>query len=123
MSPPALNLTVPSTLEVETLFNVTVTSLPASVFPTLIGVTVTMGANLKSVEKSYEITKYHKVAVSIDTSKWQVAEEALAAGAIIINDVTGFKNRSTFYTAFKEITKMTPVEWIKQNCDFILEED
>lgn len=36
---------------------------------------------------------------------------------------SGFKNRSTFYTAFKEITKMTPVEWIKQNCDFILEED
>jgi AraC-like DNA-binding protein len=36
---------------------------------------------------------------------------------------SGFKNRSTFYTAFKEVTKMTPVEWIKQNCDFILEED
>ncbi|MHA8094443.1 helix-turn-helix domain-containing protein [Aquirufa lenticrescens] len=36
---------------------------------------------------------------------------------------SGFKNRSTFYTAFKEITKMTPVEWIKKNCDFQLEED
>lgn len=36
---------------------------------------------------------------------------------------SGFKNRSTFYTAFKEVTKMTPVEWIKQNCDFQLEED
>lgn len=36
---------------------------------------------------------------------------------------SGFKNRSTFYTAFKEVTKMTPVDWIKQNCDFQLEED
>ena len=36
---------------------------------------------------------------------------------------SGFKNRSTFYTAFKEVTKMTPVEWIKQNGNFILEED
>lgn len=36
---------------------------------------------------------------------------------------SGFKNRSTFYTAFKEVTKMTPVEWIKQNCAFQLEED
>jgi len=36
---------------------------------------------------------------------------------------SGFKNRSTFYTAFKEVTKMTPVEWIRQNCDFQLEED
>jgi AraC-like DNA-binding protein len=36
---------------------------------------------------------------------------------------SGFKNRSTFYTAFKDVTKMTPVEWIKQNCDFQLEED
>ena len=34
---------------------------------------------------------------------------------------SGFKNRSTFYTAFKEVTKMTPVEWIKQNCDYTLE--
>jgi AraC-like DNA-binding protein len=29
----------------------------------------------------------------------------------------GFKNRATFYIAFKEITKMTPVEWINENCD------
>lgn len=36
---------------------------------------------------------------------------------------SGFKNRSTFYTAFKEVTKMTPVEWIKQNGDFQIEED
>lgn len=34
---------------------------------------------------------------------------------------SGFKNRSTFYTAFKEVTKMTPVEWIKENCDYTLE--
>jgi AraC-like DNA-binding protein len=36
---------------------------------------------------------------------------------------SGFKNRSTFYTAFKEVTKMTPVDWIRKNCDFQLEED
>jgi len=29
----------------------------------------------------------------------------------------GFKNRATFYIAFKEVTKMTPVEWINENCD------
>lgn len=34
---------------------------------------------------------------------------------------SGFKNRSTFYTAFKEVTKMTPVEWIKENCDYTIE--
>ena len=36
---------------------------------------------------------------------------------------SGFKNRSTFYTAFKEVTKMKPVDWIRKNCDFQLEED
>lgn len=35
----------------------------------------------------------------------------------------GFKNRATFYIAFKEYTKMTPIDWIKQNCDFQLEDD
>ena len=54
VSPPALNLTVPSTLEVDTLFKVTITSLPASVFPTFTGVAVTTGANLNSLGKSYE---------------------------------------------------------------------
>jgi AraC-like DNA-binding protein len=29
---------------------------------------------------------------------------------------SGFKNRATFYIAFKEVTKMTPVEWINENC-------
>jgi len=29
----------------------------------------------------------------------------------------GFKNRATFYIAFKEVTKMTPIEWINENCD------
>jgi AraC-like DNA-binding protein len=36
---------------------------------------------------------------------------------------SGFKNRATFYLAFKDIAKMTPIEWIKQNCDFQLAED
>jgi len=35
----------------------------------------------------------------------------------------GFKNRSTFYTAFKEVTKMTPFEWINENCDPNMQED
>jgi len=35
----------------------------------------------------------------------------------------GFKNRSTFYTAFKEVTKMTPIEWINENCDSQMQED
>ena len=36
---------------------------------------------------------------------------------------SGFKNRATFYLAFKDVAKMTPIEWIKQNCDFQLAED
>jgi AraC-like DNA-binding protein len=36
---------------------------------------------------------------------------------------SGFKNRATFYVAFKESTKMTPIDWIKQNCEFQLIED
>ena len=35
----------------------------------------------------------------------------------------GFKNRSTFYTAFREVTKMTPIEWINENCDSQMQED
>jgi len=35
----------------------------------------------------------------------------------------GFKNRATFYTAFKEVTKMTPFEWINENCDSPMQED
>jgi AraC-like DNA-binding protein len=35
----------------------------------------------------------------------------------------GFKNRSTFYTAFKEVTKMTPIKWINENCDSPVQED
>lgn len=30
---------------------------------------------------------------------------------------SGFKNRASFYIAFKEVTNMTPVEWIEKNCD------
>jgi AraC-like DNA-binding protein len=35
----------------------------------------------------------------------------------------GFTNRATFYTAFKEVTKMTPFEWINENCDSPMQED
>ena len=35
----------------------------------------------------------------------------------------GFTNRATFYTAFKEVTKMTPFEWINENCDIPIKED
>ena len=35
----------------------------------------------------------------------------------------GFTNRATFYTAFKEVTKMTPFEWINENCDTPIEDD
>jgi AraC-like DNA-binding protein len=30
---------------------------------------------------------------------------------------SGFQNRASFYIAFKEVTNMTPVEWIEKNCD------
>ena len=36
---------------------------------------------------------------------------------------SGFNNRATFYLAFKEATQMTPIDWIKQNCDFQMEDD
>ena len=32
-------------------------------------------------------------------------------------------NRATFYIAFREVTKMTPIEWINQNCDSQMQED
>jgi len=36
---------------------------------------------------------------------------------------SGFQNRASFYIAFKEVTNMTPVEWIKENCEFELKEE
>jgi AraC-like DNA-binding protein len=36
---------------------------------------------------------------------------------------SGFKNRATFYIAFKEVTQMTPIEWINENCDTPIKED
>ena len=36
---------------------------------------------------------------------------------------SGFQNRASFYIAFKEVKKMTPIEWIKENCEFELVED
>ena len=36
---------------------------------------------------------------------------------------SGFQNRASFYIAFKEVTNVTPVEWIKENCEFELVEE
>jgi AraC-like DNA-binding protein len=36
---------------------------------------------------------------------------------------SGFKNRATFYKAFKEVTNMTPIEWINENYDPNMQED
>ena len=40
-----------------------------------------------------------------------------------ISSESGFQNRASFYIAFKEVTNMTPVEWIKENCEFELKEE
>jgi len=37
------------------------------------------------------IARFNKIPISIDTSKAEVAREALAAGASIVNDITGFR--------------------------------
>ena len=36
---------------------------------------------------------------------------------------SGFNNRATFYKAFREVTNTTPIEWIKANCEYTLEEE
>jgi len=36
---------------------------------------------------------------------------------------SGFNNRATFYKAFRDVTNTTPIEWIKQNCNYTLEEE
>ena len=36
---------------------------------------------------------------------------------------SGFQNRASFYIAFKEVMRMTPIEWIKENCEFELVEE
>jgi AraC-like DNA-binding protein len=35
---------------------------------------------------------------------------------------SGFNNRATFYKAFREVTNTTPIDWIKENCGYTLEE-
>jgi AraC-like DNA-binding protein len=40
-----------------------------------------------------------------------------------ISSESGFNNRATFYKAFREVTNTTPIEWIKQNCDYTIEEE
>jgi AraC-like DNA-binding protein len=36
---------------------------------------------------------------------------------------SGFNNRATFYKAFREVTNTTPIEWIKENCEYTLDEE
>ena len=36
---------------------------------------------------------------------------------------SGFNNRATFYIAFREVTQMTPIEWINENCDTQVQDD
>ena len=36
---------------------------------------------------------------------------------------SGFNNRATFYKAFREVTNTTPIDWIKENCGYTLEEE
>ena len=43
-----------------------------------------------------EIRKHTDIPISIDTYKGKVAEEAIKAGASLINDVWGFKKRSIY---------------------------
>jgi dihydropteroate synthase len=38
-----------------------------------------------------EIKKHINIPISIDTYKYEVAEEALKAGAVIVNDISGFQ--------------------------------
>jgi AraC-like DNA-binding protein len=59
----------------------------------------------------------------------EYAMDLLKNGAHLKNSISGiatdagFKNRGTFYIAFKEVTKMTPFEWINENCDAPMQED
>jgi dihydropteroate synthase len=48
-----------------------------------------------------EIKKHINIPISIDTYKHEVAEEALKAGAVIVNDISGFR----FDNKIAEITK------------------
>jgi AraC-like DNA-binding protein len=40
-----------------------------------------------------------------------------------ISSESGFNNRATFYKAFREVTNTTPIEWIRQNCNYTVEEE
>jgi dihydropteroate synthase len=48
-----------------------------------------------------EIKKHINIPISIDTYKHEVAEEALKAGAVIVNDISGFR----FDNKIAEVTK------------------
>ncbi len=48
-----------------------------------------------------EIKKHISIPISIDTHKHEVAEEALKAGAVIVNDISGFQ----FDEKMSEVTK------------------
>ena len=58
----------------------------------------------------------HAIEMFRNNSHAKISIEGIAAES-------GFNNRATFYKAFREVTKTTPIEWIKQNCDYIIEEE
>lgn len=59
----------------------------------------------------------------------EYAIDLIKNGAHLKNSISGiatdagFKNRATFYIAFKEVTQMTPIDWINENCDTPINED
>jgi len=58
----------------------------------------------------------HAIEMFRNNSHAKISIEGIAAES-------GFNNRATFYKAFREVTKTTPIEWIKQNCDYTIEEE
>jgi AraC-like DNA-binding protein len=58
----------------------------------------------------------HAIEMFRNNSHAKISIEGIAAES-------GFNNRATFYKAFKEVTKTTPIEWIKDNCEYAVEED
>lgn len=59
----------------------------------------------------------------------EYAMEMFKANAHLKNSISGiatdagFNNRATFYIAFREVTQMTPIEWINENCDTQVQDD
>jgi len=56
----------------------------------------------------------HAIEMFRNNSHAKISIEGIAAES-------GFNNRATFYKAFREVTKTTPIEWIKENCEYTLD--